>query len=196
MRLRPTCLALADVLIAFGRGPSAEGLGTGGGGGGPKESSGERDEPTLKVRPREKHEGEEGRCQKGIQEKFSQNVFVGPQKIFSKSSTCRQCAVKLDSFCRFIQVLSPALSGCETAGRELSYPDHTHSRGVGRGWSLGWADPGSNSEPWLHRLPLQRASSAHKTSVFLSLKETESRLTRLSPTCHPSARHGPGLVVG
>lgn len=191
MRLRPTCLALADVLIAFGCGPSAEGLGTGGG---PKESSGERDEPTLKVRPREKHEGEEGRCQKGIQEKFSQNVFVGPQKTFSKSSTCRQCAVKLDSFCRFIQVLSPALSSCKTAGRELSYPDHTHSRGVGERMESGVGRPGI--EPWLHRLPLQRASSAHKTSVFLSLKETESRLTRPSPTCHPSTRRGPGLVVG
>lgn len=94
------------------------------------------------MRPREKHEGEEGRCQKGIQEKFSQNVFVGPQKIFSKSSTCRQCAVKLDSFCRFIQVLSPALSGCETAGRELSYLDHTHSRGVGERMESGVGRPG------------------------------------------------------
>lgn len=83
-----------------------------------------------------------GDVKKEFKKNFSQNVFVGPQKIFSKSSTCRQCAVKLDSFCRFIQVLSPALSGCETAGRELSYPDHTHSRGVGERMESGVGRPG------------------------------------------------------
>lgn len=149
MRLRPTCLALADAVLAFGRGPSAEGLGTGG----VQRKTGERNEPTLKVESREKREGEEERCQKGLQEKFAQNIFVGPQEIFSKSSASRQHAVKLDSFCRFIRVLSPALSDCGIAGRELSIWTTRTVERMGRGWILEWDRP--RIEPWLHHLPLQ-----------------------------------------